>query len=329
MNIYDIAKKCGVSISTVSRVMNNSGAVSEKTRKKVEQAIKEERFVPNSIARSLASNSSKSVGVMVPDVRNYFHAQAAFEIDELLNPLGYVTVLCNTTDSLDKKLDILKLQEEKKVDAIVTVGAAYGEKEFLDELKRISKSIPVVLLNNHCDGLISVYCDEKDGIRQSIKNFKLKGYQKPIFISQKTKFETRAYVSKKYGFIAALEEFYPKEDFIEFEIENFRQQISKINESIKDQNVDSIQFENDNLAIRFLKYCIDNGIKIPEGIAIVGFDNIDATNYTYKRISSIDHKIKEHANVAIESLMQLINNENKYVNYENIIKPEFIDKETT
>lgn len=329
MNIYDIAKKCGVSISTVSRVMNNSGAVSEKTRKKVEKAIEEENFIPNGIARSLASNTSKTVGLMVPDIRNFFHAQAAYELDDILNPQGYVTILCNTTNSLNKKLEILRLQEEKKVDAIITVGAAYGEKEFLDELKRISKDIPVVQLNNYCEGLISVYCDEKEGIRQSIKNFKLKGYNKPIFISETKSFKTRAYESKKLGFEQALKEFYPANDFIELNMEDFNNDIDSIYKKIKLWDIDSIQFENDNLAIKFLKYFLDRRIIIPDEIGFVGFDNIDHTNYTYKRISSIDHKIHEHAQVTADLLMKLFKNDETYVNYKNIIKPVFIDKETT
>lgn len=329
MNIYDIAKKCGVSISTVSRVMNNSGAVSEKTRKKVEEAINSEKFIPNSIARSLASNSSKSVGLMVTDIRNYFHAQAAYELDALLNPLGYTTILCNTGEALEKKLKMLEMQEEKKVDALVTVGAAYGEEEFLDELLKISQKIPVVQLNNYCPGLISVYCDEKNGIRQSIKNFKLKGYKKPILISKQAKFETRAYLSKKYGFIEAIEEFYPSNDFMELKIHDFKKDIDSVFKAIRENGVDSIQFENDNIALKFLRFFIDNNVEIPKEIGLVGFDNIDATNYTYKRLSSIDHKIHKHAEIAVNSLMKVIKEDSSYVDYENVIKPIFVDKETT
>lgn len=329
MNIYDIAKKCGVSISTVSRVINNSGAVSEKTRKKVEEAINQEKFVPNSIARSLASNSSKTVGLMVPDVRNFFHAQAAYELTDLLNLEGYATILCNTTNSLEKKLTSLNLQEEKKVDAIITVGSAYGEYEFLKELKKVSKEIPVVQVNNYCEGLISIYCDEKDGMRQAIKNFKYKGYKKPMFISQPAKFETRAYESKKQGFIEALKEFYPNVDFMQKKVKDFTNDIDSIYKFIKENDIDAIQFENDNIAIKFLKFFVDNNIKIPEEIGLVGFDNIDATNYTYKRLSSIDHKLHDYAFVAVSSLMKILSGKNEYVGYENIIKPIFVEKETT
>lgn len=329
MNIYDIAKKCGVSISTVSRVMNNSGAVSEKTRQKVERAIEEGNFIPNSVARSLASNSTRSVGLMVPDVRNYFHAQAVYEIDELLTPQGYTTILCNTGVELYKKLDILNLQKEKKVDALITVGAAYGEEEFLSELKKLAKEIPVVQINNFCPGLISVYCDEKEGIRQAVESFKAKGYKKPIFISQKAEFHTRAYESKKEGFIEALERYYPGNEFVEVSLEDSFNEVSKTEKFILDNDFDAIQFENDNLAIKFLKAFLDDGIQIPQKVALVGFDNIDATNYTYKKISSIDHKIHEHALVAVNDLLKIIKDRDAYINYDNVIMPEFVEKETS
>ncbi|MDD7305692.1 MAG: LacI family DNA-binding transcriptional regulator [Peptoniphilaceae bacterium] len=329
MNIYDIAKKCGVSISTVSRVMNNSGAVSEKTRKKVERAIAEEKFVPNNVARSLASNSTKLVGLMVPDVRNSFHAQVAYELGEILNSKGYVTILSNTTDLLDKKLEMLKVQEEQMVDAIITVGSSYGERKFLDESLKLSKNIPIVQINNYCPGLISVYCDEENGMLQSMKNFKNKGYEKPLFVSQPTMFETRAYESKKLGFIKGLEAYYPKVDFMQQKIYNFNKDIDKVFKFIDENNIDAIQFENDNLAIKFLKYFIDKKINIPEEMGLVGFDNNDATNYTYKRISSIDHRIHDHAQVAVDFLMKVLNGEDEFINYQNIIKPKFVAKETT
>lgn len=329
MNIYDIARKCGVSISTVSRVLNNSGAVSEKTRKKVEAAIREEKFVPNNVARTLASNTSSLVGLMVPDVRNSFHAQAAYELGDLLSSKGYATILSNTTDLLDKKLEMLKLQEEKMVDAIITVGSAYGEEEFLKELQRISMKIPVIQVNNYCTGLISVYCDEKDGISKSMRYFKEKSYQRPMFISQPTMFETRAYESKKQGFIDALETYYPKVDFMQEKVRYFDKDIEGIYKFILENKIDAIQFENDTLAVKFLKYFIDKGINVPEEIGLVGFDNNDMTNYTYKRISSIDHKIHDHAQAAVDLLMKVFNDEKDSIVYQNIIKPKFVPKETT
>lgn len=329
MNIYQIAEKCGVSISTVSRVINNSGAVSKKTREKVEKAIEEENFVPSSIARSLASNESKSVGLMVPDIRNFFHTQVAYEIDDSLNSLGYTTILCNTGYSLQKKIEILKLQEEKRVDALITVGSAYGDDEFENELIKISKKIPVVQINNYCKDLICVYCDEKSGIRQALEKFKYRGCQKPIFISENIKYETRAYRSKKHGFNEALKDFYPSLNPIEFKIKNFSKEVEEIYEFIIKEGVDAIQFENDNLAIKFFGYLTNKGIRIPNDLALVGFDNIDATNYTYKKISSIDHKIKEHVNVAIAMLMKSISDKKSDINFRNIIKSEFVEKETT
>ena len=97
-------------------------------------------------------------------------------------------------------------------------------------------------------------------------------------------------------------------------------------EIIKDKNIDAIQCENDSIAIKVYKYLSVNNIKIPEDVAIIGFDNISATNYTQKKLSSIDHRIYDHSKVAVEALIKLINEEK--VEKNNVIKPKLVIKET-
>ena len=328
MNIYDIAKKANVSIATISRVLNNSDNVSEKTRKKVMDIIEELDYKPNEIARGLATNSTKTIGIMVPDIRNPFHSESAFVLEQRLNLNGYSSILCNTTEDVDKKVSYLKLLYSKKVDGIITVGASFGEEKFIDELREINKFIPVIMINNLVEGIISIYCDEEEGIDESIYHLKKKGYRFPMYVVDKKVFLTRACINKLSGFKKAMKKYYPNEQIIIKEYEENERSYFKLLEFIKENGkIDAIQFEKDTSAIRFMKVAISEGVSIPKQLGIVGFDNIDITDFTQKKISTIDHKINEHCNKAVNLLLSHI--DGKKVDIINKIEPKFIPKETT
>lgn len=284
MNIYDVAKKAGVSIATVSRALNNSENVSSATKQKVQDVMSEMNFIPNGVARSLATNRTKTIGIMVSDIRNNFHFQTAYELEKLLYKEGYSSMLCNTTEKLDQKLNYLNLLIEKKVDAIITVGAVYGEEELLKNLREINQEIPIVLLNNFDSYLISVYCDESKGVTEAVKYLNKKGYKNPIFVSDDKEFRTRAYNMKLKGFKIGLEKYYPKNNFIELSVEDSEEGTKNLVKQIKRlEHVDCIQFEKDTIAIKFLKAALEENFKVPQELGIVGFDNIDLTNYTPKK----------------------------------------------
>lgn len=331
MNIYDVAKKAGVSVATVSRVINGTATVSQETKEKVTKAIKELDYIPNGIARSLATNKTESVGIMVSNIRNYFDHQLAYELEKNLNKCGKVSILCNTTTNTKKKLDYLYLLREKKVDALITVGSMYEEREFLDELIKASDRFPAIMINaileKEYKNIVTVSSYEEKGIMDSLKFIKSKGYKNPIYIYPVDSMKNRAAISKRNAFEKALKTYYPEIKLIEFESSHVDGEIIEVIKLLRDRKVDAIQFENDNLAIQYYKHFISLGIKIPEEIAIVGFDNIDSSNYTQKAISSIDQQLSLQAKIAVESLEKLTNKEK--LNHQTIVDSVFLAKETT
>lgn len=330
MNIYDVATYAKVSVATVSRVINNSGNVSDKTRKKVEKAIEDLNYFPNDVARALASNKTNYIGIMVGNIRNYFDNQSAYEIEKNLKRYSIVSILCNTSDYNNEKMDYLKVLREKKVDGIITVGSTYAENDFLTTLSKLSKDIPIVMLNAISDikgeKLAYVCCDEVDAMEQSLSFFKKKGYKKPLLISRDLGYLTRSYITKKAGFIKGLRTYFPENDFKEFVVKNLDDEIDGIISYIKKEKVDCIQFEVDLLAVKFYKRFYERGIIIPEDLAICGYDNEDVTNYTHKRISSIDQRIDVQAKVAVDTLVDL--SMGKACKKKNIVKAELAQKET-
>lgn len=331
MSIYDVAEKAGVSVATVSRVINDTATVSQETKEKVLRAIKDLDYVPNGIARSLATNKTESIGIMVSNIRNYFDYQLAYELEKNLNEIGITSILCNTTTNTSKKIEYLYLMREKKVDAIITVGSMYEEGKFLKELVKASKAFPIIMINAILDkkyeNIVTVAVNEEKGIMDSVKYINERGYKNPIYIYPVDSMETRSAITKRRAFNKAINKHYPGNKLMEFESSDVDEEIIEVIKILRDQQVDAIQFENDNLAIQYYKHFISLGIEIPEEIAIVGFDNINSSNFTQKAISSIDQELEVQAKIAVESLEKLMKNEN--VNHQTIIDSVFLPKETT
>ena len=331
MNIYDIAKKANVSIATVSRVLNNPSAVKENTRKRVEDIIKEFDYKPSDIARGLATNKTYTVGIMVPDIRNPFHAYSSYYLEQKLISKGYNSILCNTSEDSESKLRYFKLLSQKGVDGIILLGASYGDKELEKVFNELNEKISIVTINNKIGkNSTFVICDEKEGLLQSIGYLKKKGYKYPIYIQDEQDYITRASISKKEGFIKAVKKYYSEQNIDEsiFILKEDLLEYEKIIDILKKHNnIDCIQFEKDTSAIKFLKVAQKYNINIPSQLAVIGFDNIDLTNYTYKSLSTIDHKLEEHCELAIKLLIEKL--DGKKVNNENYIKPQFIEKETS
>lgn len=330
MNIYDVADYANVSVATVSRVINDTGKVSEKTRKKVEKAIKDLNYIPNDVARALASSKTNYIGIMVGNVRNYFDNQSAYEIERNLKKHEVVSILCNTSDYDDEKLDYLKVLREKKVDGIITVGSTYAERDFLNVLAKLSKDIPIVMINvkSEIEGekLSYVCCDEVDAMDKSLRVFKKKGYKKPLLISRDQGFSTRAYISKQAGFIKGLKTYFPENEFLEIMVKDIDKEIDDIIAYIKKEKIDVIQFEVDLLAVKFYKKFYERGIRIPEDLGICGFDNEILTDYTHKRISSIDQRIDKLAKTAVDTLIDI--GLGKDFDKIKMVEAEYIQKET-
>ncbi|KAE9876631.1 LacI family DNA-binding transcriptional regulator, partial [Escherichia coli] len=112
-SIKDIAKLSGVSVATVSRVINDNGRFSEETREKVLAVIKENNYQMNFSAKSLRMNKSFSVGILVPDISNYFFSSVVQQIEAILFDQGYSTIICNTGRNLDKEMAYLNMLESK------------------------------------------------------------------------------------------------------------------------------------------------------------------------------------------------------------------------
>ena len=153
MNIYDISEKAGVSIATVSRVLNGNANVSEKTRQKVLDVMEKYGYTPNVFARGLGLNTMKTIGLLCTDSSNIFQAKAISYIEQQLHESGYDSILCCSGYELENKKKCMNLLLNKKVDAIILISShfVYGTKEENQYIIDAGAQVPVMILNGEVD----------------------------------------------------------------------------------------------------------------------------------------------------------------------------------
>ena len=165
MNIYDIAALAGVSIATVSRVVNDSPKVSEKTKEKVRAVMEEQNYTPNVFARGLGLNSMHTVGIVCPDVSDAYMANAVAHLEKYLKKYGYDCILACSGYEYEDKVNTVQQILQKRIDALILVGSNYaGDGGDCDTsyLNQAAGEVPVFLMNGYlsCPG---VYCVLSDG----------------------------------------------------------------------------------------------------------------------------------------------------------------------
>ena len=169
MNIYDIAKLSGVSIATVSRVLNGSDRVSEQTKMKVESVMNENGYQPNAFARGLGFNSMKFIGILCDDLSDSFNAKAVSLIENALRQKGFSSILCGTDNKISEKQKALSSLLEKRADAVILIGSSYKDKDTAC-LNSITNYAPVIIINGlmEKENVYCVYCDDYSAVENLV-----------------------------------------------------------------------------------------------------------------------------------------------------------------
>lgn len=328
-SIYDIAKEAGVSTATVSRVINKSGYVSKETREKVERVINKYNFIPYNAARELVTKKTMNVVILVKDVSNPFHASCVLELEKNLFRNGYMTLLANTSEDLEKQEEYIRLLIQKGIDGLFFVGSDYETKEIGEFLKAIDIKIPIVGINADINNAIRVLLDERYGIREALKYFKKVGYKNPFYVGEKKSITTRSGKNKLESFLKVRNELFSNNRKVYRIISDIEDsdEIENLLDYVLKEKIDVVQFETDKVAIKFKKFVNERKLDIPRDIAIMGFDNINAIKYMTEDVSTIDHKINDLCEIGVKNFLKKINN--KSYDEKTVVKPELILRKTT
>ena len=326
MNIYDIAREAGVSITTVSRVLNNKANVSEKTRRKIQEVLERHNYQPSAIARGLVSGTMKTVAILMVDVRTPHYAMTAFTMEQKLSKLGYMVLLCNTGENREDWKRYLRELYERKADGIILVGSIYKQLEEDDALDLV-RGIPIVMSNGKIDreNVYSVMVDEGRGIELATEHLYRRGHRKIAYVKDK---QTESAERKKNGYLRKMAELgFPEEDRTVCEIEYTAEAGARIALSLHDKGYDAVVFGEDLTAVGAVNGLLDAGIAVPGEMAVTGCNNSEYATLCRPGLTSINNKAEVLSELSVQLLVDILAEKTEIA--ELVVIPELVVRGTS
>jgi len=310
VTIYDVAREAGVSMATVSRVVNNNPNVKPQTRKKVFEAIERLGYRPNAVARGLASKKTTTVGVVIPDISNSIFAEVARGIEDIANMYHYNIILSNADKKKDKEIRVINTLLEKQVDGLLFMGGVVTE-EHLEAFK--TSSVPVVLCgtSDEAQTIPSVNINHEQAAYDAVRLLIENGHRRIAMISGTLQDPANGY-ARFQGCKRALEE--AGLDFPEelVRIGNYRYEsgIETTNYflSLKERPT-AIFAATDEMAIGAIHTIQDHGLRVPEDISVVSIDNIRMASMVRPQLTTVAQPMYDIGAVAMRLLTKLMNKE--------------------
>lgn len=309
--ITDVAKKAGVSISTVSRVLNGQAKVSPSLKKKVLSAVKELEYQPSQAARSLASRKSTLIGVIVPDLSYDYYSTMISTIEEEASKIGYNIIVCSIQEDLSKEIKYLKLFNEMYICGLILMHEKVNKK-ILELLNNCS--YPIIQTSILIKGFnsININIDDYKAAYEAVKYLIDNGHEDIAMIGGVNK-DTTSGLLRHEGYCDALKDnninIYP--NFFKIGDFSYEAGYKNANElfSLKKRPT-AIFAASDTMAIGALNAAMDNGFSVPEDISILGFDNIFLSSIFRPTLSTVSQPAKLIGKLAV---LSLINKNNEYV----------------
>ena len=310
LSMTDVAKLSGVSIATISRVINQSGGYSAKTEEKVRRIIKDTGFVANTNAKSLRTNLSQTVGVIVPDLTNDFFSRLVREIVNSFLKKNYSVFVCDTNEDEKKEDQLFKNFIARKVDGIIYIS---GHSDVSNLETRYS--IPVLYMDRSPKNAANlVHSDNHQGGYLAGVRLLASGCRHPVMIRDSRLISTVD--QRYYGFIKALSDAGLEEDqpiFVEAPV-SYDGAYEAIPELLKRfPKVDGIFCSNDTMALGALHGLQDLGRSVPEEIQLIGFDGSTLTKYSRPRLTTIAQDYEQMGRAACRQMLDLISGDDDFL----------------
>ncbi len=330
ITIYDIASEAGVSITTVSRVLNTPEKVSRATRKRVESILKKYNYSPNDMARGLVYNSMKTVGILVTDIRNQHFSTSAYILEDMFFNFGYTTLLCNTGEDVERKIKYIQILSGKKADGLVLLGSVYSGSEIEQMINNYMPRTPIITSNNRLSipNGYSVLIDHNYSMELAITHLMQRGHKEFCFIHSNDSYNTHR---KEKAFIQVIQNkglvINPDKHLYHAEHgpiggRNFADFVLDSKISAK-----AFIFMDDYTAIGAVSQFRKRGARIPEDFAIVGHDNSTFAICSEPQLTTIDTRIEAMSRVMANTLHDIF--QKKEVGTTIMLRPDLIIREST
>ena len=307
VTIYDVAREAGVSMATVSRVVNGNKNVKENTRKKVLEVIERLDYRPNAVARGLASKRTTTVGVVIPDITNTYFAALAKGIDDIAEMYKYNIVLANSDEDDEKEVAVVNTLFSKQVDGIIFMGYHLTEKI----RSEFSRSRTPVVLAGTVDvehQLPSVNIDYKNATADAVRHL-LKRNKKSAFVSGPLVDDTNGKV-RLVGYKEALKEAGVNySEGLVFESKYRYDDGYALAERLISSKATAAIVTGDELAAGLLNGLADHGISVPEDFEIITSDDSQIARYTRPNLTTIAQPLYDLGAISMRMLTKIMHKE--------------------
>ncbi|WP_277586320.1 LacI family DNA-binding transcriptional regulator [Psychrobacillus antarcticus] len=327
LTIKDIAREAGVSITTVSRVLNNKEeGMSQKTREKVLRVMEEVNFQPNKLARGLVTKRSNMLGLIVPNISNPFFPELCRGAEDEANKRNYSLIICNSDDQSQKEENYLRLLQEQQVDGILLSSKNRLSKTSKNQLQ--SGKIPYVLFDRgeEASNQSGVFLDNERGGYLAGKHLTDLNHTQIACMTGPTEIQNSQ--QRLLGFRRSLKEASVQlpQSFVligDFQMES-AYRLAK--EFLQNNTVTAIFASNDLMACGIYQAAHELGIQIPDQLSIIGFDDIPLVTALIPKLTTIRQATYEMGRKAIELLINEIENKSS----EGVVfEPTLIVREST
>ena len=290
VTIKTIAELANVSTATVSRYFNNPESVSENKRKLLAKIVDDTNYRPNEMARVLAKNQSRMVGVILPDINNIYFSPIMMGIEQECLQQGYNTVICNTQGSITREKEYIDMLRRYRVAGIIFIGTRPLDRKQSTHIVELAKSIPVVLVNDRLpDSNVSfIMHHESDGIMRAVQYLYDNGHREIGFINGRLTMTTYEY--KRSGYTQAMDNL--SLDWRKYYVESEPYEYGGYTgmSALLDQSTrpTAIVTANDQMAIGAIRASFEKGFSVPGDVSIIGFSNSPISGEIYPRLTTID-----------------------------------------
>lgn len=330
-NIREVAKRAGVSLGTVSNVLNRPEIVAEETRRRVQLAIEEIGFVRNGSARQLRAGESQYIGLVMLDVANPFFTEVARGVEDAASEANCAVILCNSDDSLEKERRYLQVLEEQRARGVL-ITPVQSDAGYLQRLRQ--HGIAVVLLDrpSRIKDLCSVSVDDVLGGELAVAHLLALGHRCIGFVHGPL--SIRQCADRRRGVLRAVKAAGLEPDRVIIDIttaaQNAREGEASVEKLLRGKAKPTAVFcANDLLALGLMRGLKKRGLSIPGDIAIVGYDDVEFASVLATPLTSIRQPKYELGRTAAELLLEEAGHPTSHQHKHIVYQPELIVREST
>jgi len=324
--IYDVANEAGVSISTVSKVLNNTGSIAEKTRKRVRETMRELNYQPSVVAS--VKKRIQTIGLLIPNIANPFMAEIARGIENHVKKYGFSLMICSTDNDLKNEIEYISILKQKYVDGVI-IATGLKENKAIKEL--LKAEIPVTLLSRDVSSLAvdAVLVDDFLGGYQATEHLISLGHEKIAIITEDINFPTIQ--ARVEGYKKALEE--AGLEYDENLVFSNNTSVDEGNQSTRELLTSTspptaIFASTEFLAIGAIQGARELAVKVPEELSIIGFDNTVLSTICDPPLTTIAQPIQEMSEKVVELLVAEIEN-SKETKQRVVLSPRLVVRKST